>query len=213
MVIMKKLLLVIITLSSVNYFAQATLDDGKIYAEENGITLHSDLTKYTGKDGFSAPVIVTRDGGILITGEYSEGGFKGAKVVFLSEKKEVIWSHFFGAKNDVTEAQSIIQDRTGYFYVFMEAHSKIDATDTRERVVKLNSRGEVQWDYALEEKEEHYHRHCAYVKLHEDGKHLVLFGTVQPDKVAIENNEHYSWEAELDGNGRLNFEIGELLKD
>ena len=210
---MKKLLLVLITFSSINYFAQVTLEDGKSWAKDNGVTLHPDLTSYIGKDDFAAPVIKTRDAGLMLIGEYSEGDSKGAKVIFLNEKKEVIWSHFFGAKNDKTEAQSIIEDRTGYFYVFMEAHSKLDATDTRERVVKLNSRGEIQWDYALEEKEEHYHRHCAYVKLDEDGKHLVLFGTVQPDKVAIEKNEHYSWKAKLDGNGKLDSEIGELLKD
>jgi len=210
---MKKLLLLFIIFSNISYFAQATLDDGKSYAKENGITLHSDLTSYIGKADFSAPVIITRDGGLIIIGGYSEGGSKGAKVVFLNEKKEVIWSHFFGSKNDNTEAQSIIEDRTGYFYIFMEAHNKLDETDTRERVVKVNARGEIQWDYALEEKEENYHRHCAYVKLHEDGKHLVLFGTVQPDKVAIKNNEHYTWQAKLDGNGKLDSEIGELLKD
>jgi hypothetical protein len=210
---MKKLLLVLITFSNINYFAQATLEDGKSWAKENGITLHSDLTSYIGKADFGAPVIITRDAGLMVIGAYSEGDSKGAKVVFLNEKKEVIWSHFFGAKNDNTEAQSIIEDRTGYFYIFMEAHNKLDDTDTRERVVKVNSRGEIQWDYALEEKEENYHRHCAYVKLDDDGKNLVLFGTVQPDKVAIENNEHYSWEAKLDGNGKLDSEIGELLKD
>ena len=210
---MKKLVLVLITFLSINYFAQVNLEDGKSYAKENGITLHSDLTSYIGKSDFSAPVIITRDGGLIIIGGYSEGGSKGAKVVFLNEKKEVIWSHFFGSKNDNTEAQSIIEDRTGYFYIFMEAHNKLDDTDTRERVVKVNARGEIQWDYALEEKEEHYHRHCSYVKLDEDGKHLVLFGTVQPDKVSIKNNEHYSWQAKLDGNGKLDSEIGELLKD
>ena len=210
---MKKLVLVLITFLSINYFAQVNLEDGKSYAKENGITLHSDLTSYIGKADFSAPVIITRDGGLMIIGEGYEGKFKGAKVVFLNEKKEVIWSHFFGSKNDNTEAQSIIEDRTGYFYIFMEAHSKLDDTDTRERVVKVNARGEIQWDYALEEKEEHYHRHCSYVKLDEDGKHLVLFGTVQPDKVSIKNNEHYSWQAKLDGNGKLDSEIGELLKD
>ena len=210
---MKKLLLLLITFSNVNYFAQATLEDGKNWAKENGITLHSDLTSYIGKADFAAPVIITRDAGIIVIGGYSEGESIGAKVVFLNEKKEVIWSHFFGAKNDNTEAQSIIEDRTGYFYIFMEAHNKLDDTDTRERVVKVNSRGEIQWDYALEEKEENYHRHCAYVKLDEDGKRLVLFGTVQPDKVAIENNEHYAWEAKLDGNGKLDSEIGELIKD
>ncbi len=210
---MKKLVLVLITFLSINYFAQVNLEDGKSYAKENGITLHSDLTSYIGKSDFSAPVIITRDGGLMIIGEGYEGKFKGAKVVFLNEKKEVIWSHFFGSKNDNTEAQSIIEDRTGYFYIFMEAHSKLDDTDTRERVVKVNARGEIQWDYALEEKEEHYHRHCSYVKLDEDGKHLVLFGTVQPDKVSIKNNEHYSWQAKLDGNGKLDSEIGELLKD
>jgi len=210
---MKKLFLVLITFLSINYFAQVNLEDGKSYAKENGITLHSDLTSYIGKSDFSAPVIITRDGGLMIIGEGYEGKFKGAKVVFLNEKKEVIWSHFFGSKNDNTEAQSIIEDRTGYFYIFMEAHSKLDDTDTRERVVKVNARGEIQWDYALEEKEEHYHRHCSYVKLDEDGKHLVLFGTVQPDKVSIKNNEHYSWQAKLDGNGKLDSEIGELLKD
>jgi hypothetical protein len=210
---MKKLLLVLITFSNINYFAQATLEDGKNWAKENGITLHSDLTSYIGKADFAAPVIITRDAGIIVIGGYSEGKSIGAKVVFLNEKKEVIWSHFFGAKNDNTEAQSIIEDRTGYFYIFMEAHNKLDDTDTRERVVKVNSRGEIQWDYALEEKEENYHRHCAYVKLDEDGKNLVLFGTVQPDKVSIKNNEHYSWQAKLDGNGKLDSEIGELLKD
>jgi len=210
---MKKLLLVLITFSSMNYFAQITLEDGENWAKENGIKLHSDLTSYIGKANFAAPVIITRDGGLMLIGEYVEGGSTGAKLVFLNENKDVIWSHFFGAKNDNTEAQSIIQDRTGYFYVFMEAHNKKDVADTRERVVKINARGEIQWDYALEEKEENYHRHCAYVKLDEDGKHLVLFGTVQPDKVAIENNEHYSWQAKLDGHGKLVHDIGEMLKD
>jgi len=210
---MKKLLLVLITFSNINYFAQITLEDGKNWANNNGVILNSDLSNYIGKAGFAAPIVITRDGGLMIIGEYSEGESKGAKVIFFNENKELIWSHFFGSKNDNIKAQSIIEDRTGYFYVFMEARNKVDATETRERVVKVNSRGKIQWDYALEEKEEHYHRHCTYVKLDEDGKRLVLFGTVQPDKVAIENNEHYSWQAKLDGNGKLDSEIGELLKD
>ena len=210
---MKKVFLVLTTFFSFNYFAQISLEDGKDWAKSNGVTLNSDFSSYIGKDGFAAPIVITRDAGLMLVGEGFEGKSKGAKVVFLNEKKEVIWSHFFGSKNDNTEAQSIIEDRTGYFYVFMEAHNKLDATDTRERVVKVNARGEIQWDYALEEKEEHYHRHCTYVKLDDDGKHLALFGTVQPDKVAIQNNEHYSWQAKLDGNGKLDSEIGELLKD
>ena len=210
---MKKLLLILIAFSNINYFAQITLEDGKNWANNNGVILNSDLSNYIGKAGFAAPIVITRDGGLMIIGEYSEGESKGAKVIFFNENKELIWSHFFGSKNDNIKAQSIIEDRTGYFYVFMEARNKVDATETRERVVKVNSRGKIQWDYALEEKEEHYHRHCTYVKLDEDGKRLVLFGTVQPDKVAIENNEHYSWQAKLDGNGKLDSEIGELLKD
>ena len=210
---MKKLLLILITFSNINYFAQITLEDGKNWANNNGVILNSDLSNYIGKAGFAAPIVITRDGGLMIIGEYSEGESKGAKVIFFNENNELIWSHFFGSKNDNIKAQSIIEDRTGYFYVFMEARNKVDATETRERVVKVNSRGKIQWDYALEEKEEHYHRHCTYVKLDEDGKRLVLFGTVQPDKVAIENNEHYSWQAKLDGNGKLDSEIGDLLKD
>jgi len=210
---MKKLLLILITFSNINYFAQITLEDGKNWANNNGVILNSDLSNYIGKAGFAAPIVITRDGGLMIIGEYSEGESKGAKVIFFNENNELIWSHFFGSKNDNIKAQSIIEDRTGYFYVFMEARNKVDATETRERVVKVNSRGKIQWDYASEEKEEHYHRHCTYVKLDEDGKRLVLFGTVQPDKVAIENNEHYSWQAKLDGNGKLDSEIGELLKD
>ncbi|MDG2227841.1 MAG: hypothetical protein P8L20_08940 [Flavobacteriales bacterium] len=210
---MKKIFLVLIVFFSLDYFAQISLEDGQNWAKSNGVTLNPDVSSYIGKDGFAAPVVITRDAGLMLVGESFEGKSKGAKVVFLNENKEVIWSHFFGSKNDNTEAQSVIEDRTGYFYIFMEAHNKLDATDTRERVVKVNARGEVQWDYALEEKEEHYHRHCAYVKLDEDGKRLALFGTVQPDKVAIENNEHYSWQAKLDGNGKLDSEIGDLLKD
>ena len=106
---MKKLLLVFFTFCNINYFAQVTLEDGKSWAKDNGVTLHPDLTSYIGKDDFAAPVIKTRDAGLMLIGEYSEGDSKGAKVIFLNEKKEVIWSHFFGAKNDKTEAQSIEQ--------------------------------------------------------------------------------------------------------
>ena len=95
----------------------------------------------------------------------------------------------------------------------MEAHNKKEVLDTRERVIKINGKGKIDWDYALEEKEDHYHRHCTYVKLNEDGKHLELFGTVQPDKIAIDNNEHYSWSGKLNSHGVLDHEAGDRLKD
>lgn len=198
---------------AISSFAQLTTDDGLNWAKENGISIQENTADYVGKKGFAAPVILTRDGGLAVVGDYMEGNSKGVKVVFLNDKKEVMWAHFFGSKNDNLEAQSIIEDRTGYFYIFMEAHSKKEDTDTRERVIKIDALGNVDWDYALERKEDHYHRHCIYVKLHEDGKHIVLNGTVQPDKVAIENNEHYSWKARLDGHGKLVQEIGGMLKD
>jgi len=210
---MKSILLSLIFLLSVNCYGQLTLEDGKLWAKENNIELNEFGSTYIGKADFGAPVIITRDGGLAILGNYAEGETNGVKLVFLNEKKEVMWSHFFGSKNDNLDAQIIIEDRTGFFYVFMEAKDKKTPSDMRERVVKINGLGDVDWDYALERKEDNYHRRCTYVKLHEDGKHLLLFGTVQPDKVAIDNNEHYSWKAKLDGHGKLIQEIGAILKD
>ena len=208
---MKHLLLTAFAFISLTSFAGLTVEDGKAWAKEHKMVLSAKFEVDMGVKNHAAPVIVTGDGGLAIIGDYTEVDTKGVKVVVLNDKKEIIFSHFFGPYMDNLEAQAIIENAAGEFYAIMETHDKKDDSDTRERVVKMSHNGHIEWDIALEQKENHYHRHCNSIVLNEDGKHLDMTGTVQPTKAAIENKEHYKWTATLDGNGKLAHEVGEKL--
>jgi hypothetical protein len=208
---MKYAILALLTFTTLSSFAGLTIEDGKAWAKEHNMKLSEKFEVDMGEKDHAAPVIVTRDGGLAIIGDYTEVGTKGVKVVMLNAKKEIIFSHFFGPYMDNLEAQAILEDRTGHFYAIMETHDKKDDSDTRERVVKFDHDGKIAWDIALEQKENHYHRHCNTITLNEDGKHVDFKGTVQPDKTAIENKEHYKWTGKLDAKGSLKHEVGEKL--
>ena len=66
---MKKIFLVLIVFFSLDYFAQISLEDGQNWAKSNGVTLNPDVSSYIGKDGFAAPVVITRDAGLMLVGE------------------------------------------------------------------------------------------------------------------------------------------------
>jgi len=208
---MKYIILALLSVVALNSFATLTVEDGKTWASEHNLKLSEKFEVDMGVKDHAAPVIVTRDGGLAIIGDYTEVGTKGVKIVMLNDKKEIIFSHFFGPYMDNLEAQAVIEDRTGHFYAVMETHDKSDDSDTRERVVKFDHDGKIEWDIALEQKENHYHRHCNTITLNEDGKHIDFKGTVQPDKTAIANKEHYRWNGKLDAKGTLKHEVGEKL--
>lgn len=208
---MKYIILTTLACLSLSFDGGLTIEDGKAWAEEHGYILSAKFEADMGVQNHAAPVIVTRDRGLAIIGDFTIDNTKGVKVVVMNENKQIVFAHFFGPNKDNLEAQAIIEDRTGHYYAIMETHDKSDESDTRERVVKFDHYGHIQWDIALEQKEHHYHRHCNTITLNEDGKHLDIVGTVQPDKTAIANKEHYRWTATLDGNGKLTHEIGEKL--
>ncbi len=208
---MKRFLIAASLLMSVSAFAGLTIEDGKAWAKEHNLILSSKYEVDLGVEDHAAPIIVTRDGGLALIGDYTEVNTKGVKVVVLDDKKQIMFTHFFGPYLDNLEAQAIIEDNMGNLYAVMETHDKKDDSDTRERVVKFDHKGKIQWDIALEQKEQHYHRHCNTIVLDEDGKHLNITGTVQPTKEAIQKKEHYRWTATLDESGKLVHEVGEKL--
>lgn len=208
---MRHLLLFVICFSCITSFSQLNLKDGISWATEHRLVLSAKYEVDIGIKNHAAPIIMTRNGGIAIIGNFIEVETEGVKIVVLNAESEIIFTHFFGPYADNLEAQGIIEDRAGHFYVIMETHDKIEDNDTRERVVKIDHSGKIKWDIALEQKDNHYHRHCNTIVLNSDGKSLDMRGTVQPDKTAIVNKEHYKWTANLDGNGVLIHEIGKKL--
>ena len=207
---MKYMFIIVITLYGSAY-AQLSLKDGEAWAKEHNLTLSANYEVDMGVAGHAAPIIATRDGGLAIIGDYKEVNTQGVKIVMLDDKKNIIFTHFFGPFLDNLEAQAILEDRTGHFYAIMETHNKKMDSDTRERVVKIDHGGKIAWDIALEQKDNHYHRHCNTITLDPDGKHINMKGTVQPDKTAIANKEHYKWTAVLDDRGILKQTVGKKL--
>ena len=208
---MKHFLLTLLTFTTLSSFAALTVEDGKAWAKEHNLSLSEKFKSEYGIKDHAAPVIVTKNGGLAIIGDYMEVSTKGVKIVILNEKKDIVFSHFFGPYIDNLEAQAIIEDNTGHFYAVMETHNRKDDSDTRERMVKIDYDGKIEWDIALEQKENHYHRHCNTIILNEDGKHIDLVGTVQPTKTAIQNKEFYKWNGSVDGNGILKHVVGEKI--
>ena len=208
---MRHLLVIVICLLCSPIFSQLSLKDGISWATEHNLILSPKYEVDIGIKDHAAPIILTRNGGIAIIGDYIEVETEGVKIVVLNEKSEIIFTHFFGPFADNLEAQGIIEDRNGHFYGIMETHDKVKENDTRERVVKIDHSGKIKWDIALVQQDNHYHRHCNTIVLHSDGKRLNMTGTVQPDKTAIQNKEHYKWTATLDHNGVLIHEIGKKL--
>ena len=208
---MKYMILLLLSIMCSTGHTQLTIKDGEQWAKEHGIILSPKFEVDMGVEGHAAPIVRSRDGGLVIIGDYQEVNTKGVKIVMLDDKGNIVFTHFFGPFLDNLEAQAVIEDRTGHFYAIMETHDKKVDSDTRERVVKFDHSGKISWDIALEQKENHYHRHCNTITLAEDGKHLNMKGTVQPDKTAIANKEHYKWTATLDDRGILKQSVGAKL--
>ena len=204
-----KLITIFFLLTATIGFSQISIKDAKIMAKNYNMISYNYHQPFEGHKNYAAPIIVTNNNGVLFFGNTKENG--SPVLMHLNSIGEIEWSTPINKKFDEMEVQSVVQDLDGYFYAFVLSYNYKVYRGASERVIKLDSTGNVKWDIILGDYGLINSPHCSYIKLHDDGR-LSLRGHIVTDKAEEGKDPKYnSWQGWLNAKGELIQKIGGVI--
>ncbi|MCE3227435.1 MAG: hypothetical protein K0S32_1986 [Bacteroidetes bacterium] len=199
---MKKLLVTFISLASLGY-GQLSMDTAKKIVAEYRLGYSTYFEPFVGKQGYGAPLILTRDGGASAFGD---------NVVYKFDKTgKQTWKKSIKPAFEEMESQGVAEDIKGNLYAFMLSYNPKGYRGGCERVVCYDKKGTLLWDKLLGGYTLLNRPTISYIKPLDDGRvymrgHIV---TEQPPKG--EDPKYHFWEGWIDNKGKLTQKAGEVI--
>jgi hypothetical protein len=163
--------------------------------------------QFKGHRGYGAPLILTNDGGGAAFG----GGDEGFMLVKLTKTGKLQWKKTVTVKGDEMESQSVVEDKTGNFYVFLLVYDNTKYRGGCERVVAFNKTGTVLWDKYIGSFDLLNSPTVSYIKALPDGR-IALRGHVVKEKPEEGKDPKYHyWEGWLTSKGLLTQKAGDVI--
>lgn len=203
---MKNLLIILCLFSSTTY-AQLTIQAAKDSTQKYHISSYSYMEQFVGHAGYGAPVILTLDSGAAVFGN----GDEGIMLVKLNKKGKKQWTKIIQAKGTETEAQAVVQDKNGNFYVFMLVHGTTSYRGGRERCVMLGKTGAILWDKYIGTGLLLNNPTVSYLETLKDGKIALRGQVVKTKQVEGKDPVYLFWEATMDNKGVMIEKTGVVL--
>ncbi len=206
-----KYLSILLILVTSNLFCQITIDSAKTYVNKYELGSYSYHQEFIGHKGYGAPQILTSDGGAAIFGDGEDKEGRRAILVKFNKDGKEAWKKSFKPEFDELESQSVIEDVTGNFYVFMLTYNYKKYNGGCERIIYISKVGEILWDKIIGEYGTMNNPICSYIHLSKDGK-IELRGHVVKDK-PIEGKDpvYKNWDGLLNSKGILTEKIGDVI--
>ncbi|MBG0859666.1 MAG: hypothetical protein IQL11_09200 [Bacteroidales bacterium] len=167
--------------------------------------------QFVGYKGYGAPFILTSDGGAAFFGgtEDTTGSF--GLVVKLDREGREEWKQAIRPQFDDIETQSVAQDNSGNFYVFMLSYDNKKYRGGCERIVYLNKNGTVVWDKIIGVCGLLNNPTIAYIRSLDDGR-IALRGHVATRKPGQgKDPEYHYWEGWIEPKGKLIQKTGGMI--
>ena len=169
-------------------------------------------TKFIGYNGYAAPIIQTRDVGVLIFGDSGGESDKKAFLFKVDKQGKQEWMRAFEPRHSAMEAQSVLEDANGQIFVFILSYNYAIYRGGTERIVCLDRNGNTKWNklagkYAKEE-----NPHFSYIELLDDVR-IYMQGHFVPGKGGSEKNSYHYMECWIEKDGELSLKIGPLIED
>jgi hypothetical protein len=208
---MKYLLLLFVTLGSIAH-AQLSTQLAKEAGSLHGLIYYTYLEGFEGYAGYAAPAIQTADGGAVVCGtQYGERDQTTGVVVKLDSDGRQKWvTHIAPNYNDL-EVQGILQDQTGYYFVFVLSYNYKKYGGGVERVIFLDPQGELVWDKEMGPYTLLNSPTFAWIKLLEDGSVAVRGHIVTEKPLKGQDPVYRYWEGVIDNQGEMTQQIGDVM--
>lgn len=163
--------------------------------------------QFIGHKTYGAPLILTSDGGGAAFGN----GDEGIMLVVLSKEGKEVLKRIIKPKGNETEAQSVAQDKTGNYYLFMLTYDETKYRGGCERVVCVNKTGTILWDKFIGSCELVNNPTVSYIRSLTDGR-IALRGHIVTQKPEEgKDPTYYYWEGWLDRTGKLTQKTGDAI--
>ena len=206
-----KYLFVIFSLVSSMAYGQLSIDDARKAFYSYKLGSYDYHEQFIGYSGYGAPFITTSDGGAAFFGGTEDSTGEIGLVVKLDKDAREEWKKAIRPQFDKIETQSIVQDNSGDFYVFMISYDDKKYRGGCERIVYLNKTGEIAWDITIGNCGLINNPTINYIRSDKDGR-IALRGhmATQIPKQG-EDPKYYYWEGWIDNKGKLIQKTGDVI--
>ena len=202
-----KFILIILLLTGFTAFGQLTVERAQDSLRQYHLGTSTYFEDFMGHAGYGARVILTTDGAAAGFGD----GDNGLELIKLDKTGKVEWRKKIKKQFEETEAQCVVQDNLGNFYVFMLNYNPNGYRGGAERVLCFNKSGTLLWDKILGAYTLLNRPTVSYVHTLNDGR-IEMRGHVVREKPAAgkDPNYHY-WQGWFNSKGVLTEKTGDIL--
>ncbi len=204
---MKHFAVMLLFVSSTGY-GQLTLDIAQDSAvKKYHISSYSYHEQFKGHKEYGAPLILTADGGGAAFGD----GDEGTMLVKLDKNGKQQWKRIIQPKGDEMESQSVVQDKTGNYYVFILVYDHTKYRGGCERAIFLNTTGAIVWDKFIGSCSLVNNPTIAYIRALDDGRIALRGQVVTKAPVKGEDPKYQFWEGWMNSKGVLTQKTGDVI--
>jgi hypothetical protein len=206
-----KYLFVILSLVSSFAYGQLTIDEARKAFYSYKLGSYDYHEQFIGHPGYGAPVITTSDGGAAFFGGTEDSTGAIGMIVKLDKNGRETWKQAIRTQPDKIETQSVVQDNSGDFYVFMLSYDSKKYRGGCERIVYLNKSGTIVWDKTISKCEMINNPTINYIRSLKDGRVALRGHMATREPKQGKDPEYYYWEGWIDNKGKLTQKTGALI--
>lgn len=207
---MKYLILLLSLFSSLAY-GQLTIEEARKAFYTYKIGSYDYHEQFIGHVGYGAPVITTADGGAAFFGGTEDSTGSVGLMVKVDKHGSEEWKQIIRPQYDMIETQSVVEDNSGNYYLFLLSYDDNKYRGGCERIVHLDRNGAIIWDKIISTCEMINNPMIEYIRADKDGK-IALRGHMATQKpVQGEDPKRYYWEGWIDNKGNLTQKTGDLI--
>lgn len=189
--------------------AQMSMDQAKEATLQLHLSSYSYHEQFLGHAGYGAPVILTSDGGAAAFGD----GDEGPMLVKFKPGGEIDWKCKFPAKGEEMELQSVVQAKSGDYFVFALVYDneKFKNRAGCERAAYVSQKGTLVWDKYIGSCAQVNSPTVSYIRALPDGR-ISLRGHVVKQAPPKDKDPTYQfWEGWLNNKGVMTQKAGAVI--
>jgi len=206
-----KNLFVLLSFCSSLAFGQLSIDDARKAFYSYKLGSYDYHEKFIGYKGYGAPVIQTSDGGAAFFGGAEDSTGSIGLIVKIDKDGKEEWQQAVRPQFDLIETQSVVQDISGNYYVFMISYDEKKYRGGCERIVHFNKNGVQSWDKIIGDCGLINNPMINYILALEDGR-VALRGHIAIKKPPEgKDPEYLYWEGWIDNKGKLTQKTGDVI--
>lgn len=189
--------------------AQMNLEQARQASLQFHLSSYSYHEEFLGHAGYGAPVILTADSGAAAFGD----GDEGPMLIKFNRSGEVQWKTKFPSKGEEMELQSVVQAKSGDYYVFALVYdnARFKYRGGCERSALINKKGTIVWDKYIGTCAMVNSPTISYIRALPDGR-IALRGHIVKQVPPKDKNPTYLfWEGWLNSKGVMTQKAGEVI--